>query len=229
MLETIRVRKAGYPFRYTFPIFLYKFKCLLSHSVKNASPAEKIKYICDEACPPELSKYLVVGKSKVFMKQDAFFFLEKASEARLRVLALIIQKNLRGFRDRRRYLNVQWAAKYLNRYIKGYVQRIRYQKTKAAILTLQRCTRGFLVRHHNRQEAERMRQQMLREAEEKLKQKGATAEEIKAVTQHLTSGPEPEELNPMEEELQILTSFTQNQMKKVKPRHIRGERHLINF
>ena len=110
MLETIRIRRAGYPVRFTFKEFVDRYRFLVSgiHKVRNdVSPSLlKIKLIALQAdnktgsaiiCEEILkNRDYQLGHSKVFLKDEHQLFLEQERDRALTKKILIIQKHIKG-------------------------------------------------------------------------------------------------------------------------------------
>lgn len=68
MMETIRIRRAGYPIRHTFLEFVERYRFLIS----GVGPAHKVtdcKLVTSKICSQVLGKAdYQLGKTKVFLK-----------------------------------------------------------------------------------------------------------------------------------------------------------------
>ncbi|KAA0713123.1 Unconventional myosin-VIIa [Triplophysa tibetana] len=169
MMETIRIRKAGYPIRHTFDEFLDRYRVLLKFSVCDPK-TESVKKCCESICENVLIEDdWRIGKTKVFLKDCHDTVLEMARDKALNEKALLIQKVLRGFKYRKAFLKKRAAAVVIQKYWHGHkvrklyrvVQlgfaRLRalvrsrqmawqYKQKKQATLLLQAQTRGYLMR-----------------------------------------------------------------------------------
>uniref|UniRef100_A0A673MLB5 Unconventional myosin-VIIa-like n=1 Tax=Sinocyclocheilus rhinocerous TaxID=307959 RepID=A0A673MLB5_9TELE len=166
MMETIRIRKAGYPIRHTFDEFLERYRVLLKSSPKYASQ-ESAKKCCESICENVLTEEdWKIGKTKVFLKDFHDTVLELARDRALNKKALVIQKVLRGYKHRKVFLRKRRAAVTIQKTWRGHKARKLYrlgfarlraqvrsrqmtwqykQKRQATIL-LQAQTRGYLMR-----------------------------------------------------------------------------------
>jgi myosin VIIa len=77
MLETIRIRKAGFPTRIPFTEFFNNFKCILpSQEWNNNDPSATSVALVKKALVSD--REWQIGKSKIFLKTEAvslqFFF-----------------------------------------------------------------------------------------------------------------------------------------------------------
>ncbi|XP_048055664.1 unconventional myosin-VIIa [Megalobrama amblycephala] len=169
MMETIRIRKAGYPIRHTFDEFLERYRVLLRSSVcdpKTESAKKCSESICENVLNEDDWK---IGKTKVFLKDFHDTVLELARDKALNEKALLIQKVLRGYKYRKAFLRKRGAAVTIQKTWRGHKVRKLYrvvqlgyarlraqvrsrqmawqykQKRQAALL-LQSQTRGYLAR-----------------------------------------------------------------------------------
>uniref|UniRef100_I3KT63 Si:ch73-194h10.2 n=1 Tax=Oreochromis niloticus TaxID=8128 RepID=I3KT63_ORENI len=154
MMETIRIRKAGYPVRYTFDEFLTRYRVLLRTSIfKNQQRKRKG------------SKMVI---SAVFFQDHHDTMLEVERIKQLNLKALLIQKVLRGYKYRKEFLRKRSAATVIQKYWRGHKGRklykvqlgfarlqaqvrsrqlhFRYKKRRQATLVLQAHIRGHLAR-----------------------------------------------------------------------------------
>lgn len=74
MMETIRIRRAGYPIRHTFMEFVDRYRFLIA----GIGPAHKVpdcKSVTAKICASVLGKVdYQLGKTKVFLKVNLFLF-----------------------------------------------------------------------------------------------------------------------------------------------------------
>ncbi|XP_071343259.1 unconventional myosin-VIIa isoform X2 [Trachinotus anak] len=170
MMETIRIRKAGYPVRYTFSEFLERYRVLLKTSVCDPK-TESNEKCCESICETVLAGEgdWKTGKTKIFLKDihDTMLELERIKELNLK--ALLIQKVLRGYKYRREFLRKKAAALVIQKYWRGHKGRklykvvqlgfarlqaqvrsrqlhLHYKKKRAAAIVLQTQARGYLAR-----------------------------------------------------------------------------------
>uniref|UniRef100_A0A096LUU3 Si:ch73-194h10.2 n=1 Tax=Poecilia formosa TaxID=48698 RepID=A0A096LUU3_POEFO len=170
MMETIRIRKAGYPVRYTFSEFLDRYRVLLRISVCDPK-TESQETCCENICKRVLAGEgdWKTGKTKIFLKDfhDTTLELERIKE--LNVKALLIQKVLRGYKFRKEFVRKRSAALVIQKYWRGYKGRkqyrvvqlgfarlqaiarsrhihLKYKKQRVAALVLQTQVRGYLAR-----------------------------------------------------------------------------------
>ncbi|XP_066455871.1 unconventional myosin-VIIb [Eleutherodactylus coqui] len=176
MMETIRIRKAGYPIRYSFSDFFHRFRVLLPLSSASRDKWDHLA-CCIDVVGAVIGKDedWKVGKTKLFLKDRHDTKLEVEREKALTSRAVLIQRVLRGFKDRKRFLKQKDAAVKIQAVWRGYHGRksyqkmqhgfqrlqavirsrhirLKYQKSQAIITKLQARCRGYLVRKRLAQE-----------------------------------------------------------------------------
>uniref|UniRef100_A0A803XVG6 Myosin VIIB n=1 Tax=Meleagris gallopavo TaxID=9103 RepID=A0A803XVG6_MELGA len=117
MMETIRIRKAGYPVRYTFEEFFERYRVLLPRSVKNDA-----RQCCIRISEAVLGKdeSWQAGKTKIFLKDYHDTILELERQKILTDKVLLIQKVMRGFKDRSQFLKQRKSAISIQAAWRGY-------------------------------------------------------------------------------------------------------------
>ncbi|KAM3619073.1 uncharacterized protein V6R79_002572 [Siganus canaliculatus] len=170
MLETIKIRKAGYPVRYTFDEFLARYRVLLKTyrcDPKKESKEKCCKSICESSLDGKGEWKM--GKTKIFLKDYHDTTLEVKRIKELDVKALIIQKVLRGYKYRKQFLRKKSAALVIQKHWRGHKGRqmykvvrhgfarlqahvrsrqlhLQYMKKRQAAILLQAQIRGYLAR-----------------------------------------------------------------------------------
>lgn len=96
MMETIRIRRAGYPTRHSYPDFVDRYRFLID----GIKPSHKED--CREASAKICKSVLAntdyqLGKTKVFLKDAQDVYLEQLREQVLARKILILQKCIRGW------------------------------------------------------------------------------------------------------------------------------------
>uniref|UniRef100_A0A672N0X2 Unconventional myosin-VIIa-like n=1 Tax=Sinocyclocheilus grahami TaxID=75366 RepID=A0A672N0X2_SINGR len=170
MLETIKIRKSGYPIRHTFKDFLQRYRVLLKtvHCDPNTEPAANC---CAAICRAMIKdeEDWKIGKTKVFLRDhhDSFLELEREQELYSKALiiqrvmlahkdranfvkkrraALVLQKNWRGHRDRRDFCKLTQGFTRLQAKVRSRQLHTEYMRRRAAAITLQTQTRGYLAK-----------------------------------------------------------------------------------
>ncbi|OXB58837.1 hypothetical protein ASZ78_007554 [Callipepla squamata] len=174
MMETIRIRKAGYPVRYTFEEFFERYRVLLPWSA-----LEPLKNDARQCCI-RISEAILgkdeswqAGKTKIFLKDHHDTVLELERQKILTDKVLLIQRVMRGFKDRKQFLNQRKSAVAIQAAWRGYCCRKefrmimlgfgrlqalyrsrqlakQYETARAHIIRFQAACRGYLIRQKNK-------------------------------------------------------------------------------
>ncbi|XP_019328935.1 PREDICTED: unconventional myosin-VIIb [Aptenodytes forsteri] len=170
MMETIQIRKAGYPIRYSFEEFFERYRVLLPWSLR-----EQLKNDARQSCI-SISEAVLgkdeswqAGKTKIFLKDHHDTVLELQRQNILTDKVLLIQKVMRGLKDRSQFLKQRKSAVAIQSAWRGYCCRKdfrmvmlgfgrlqalyrsrqlakQYEATRAHIIRLQAMCRGYLMR-----------------------------------------------------------------------------------
>lgn len=172
MMETARIRQAGYPVRYSYKEFVDRYRPLSKTGGRpKADLKETTDNICAQVFQPGTDYQL--GNTKLFLKEGDNEFLEAEYQRVVSAAVLLLQQAVRGWLCRSRFLKLKqsalviqknfrargFRAKYLvmrNGYcrlqarINSRLQRGSYQKLQSAVLRLHSRCRGYLVRKYHR-------------------------------------------------------------------------------
>ncbi|XP_068599325.1 unconventional myosin-VIIb [Brachionichthys hirsutus] len=143
MMETIKIRKAGFPVRYTFDEFLVRYRVLLKTYVCDPKTESKEK-CCESICETVIAEEgnWKTGKTKIFLKDYHDTMLEMERMKELNVKALIIQKVLRGYKYRRQFLRKRAGAVVVQKYWRGHKGRKLYKVVQHGFARLQAQVRS---------------------------------------------------------------------------------------
>ncbi|XP_076009589.1 unconventional myosin-VIIa isoform X1 [Genypterus blacodes] len=155
MMETINIRKAGYPIRYTFDEFLNRYRVLLKTSL--CDPKTESNEKCSESICESVLKGKgdwKTGKTKIFLKDfhDTMLELERMKE--LNTKALLIQRVLRGYKFRRQFLRKKAAALVIQKHWRGYKGRKLYKTVQLGFARLQAQVRSRQLQHQYKKKRE---------------------------------------------------------------------------
>ncbi|XP_065841115.1 myosin-VIIa-like [Oscarella lobularis] len=143
VMETIRIRRAGYPIRHVFTEFIDRYRVLVSGMKSHEHHPDVI-----EACRKLATKVIgkdadwQIGRTKVFLKDQEDQLLEEMRDKILTKRVLIIQKVVRGYFQRKRYLKMRTAAVVLQKFMRKVRQRRRYLKMIRGFRRLQATWRA---------------------------------------------------------------------------------------
>uniref|UniRef100_A0ACB8F9R9 Unconventional myosin-VIIb n=1 Tax=Sphaerodactylus townsendi TaxID=933632 RepID=A0ACB8F9R9_9SAUR len=170
MMETVRIRKAGYPIRYTFADFFERYRVLQPVSARGKMKNDAHQcciYICENVIGK--NDEWKMGKTKVFLKDYHDAVLEVQRDKALTEKAILIQKVLRGFKDRKQFLKQRHCAVVIQTAWRGYYCRKnfkmimlgferlqavfrsrqlakQYETARASVIKFQALCRGYLMR-----------------------------------------------------------------------------------
>ncbi|KAJ3151270.1 cytochrome c oxidase subunit 1 [Geranomyces variabilis] len=178
MLDTIRIRKAGYSMRLPFEGFVRDFKCLVpAGTVVKKDEAKKISaaIAAESELPPNSWQ---CGKTKFFIKESAYAALQDRVALVLRAKVVLIQKTMLGFMYRKQFLRKRNAARLLETFILGFLCKRAYKRKLRATLKIQAVSRGWFARDYYRK----------LKAEQKAREKEATDRRMKAEAEAAAAG-----------------------------------------
>lgn len=144
MMETIRIRRAGYPIRHKFKDFVDRYRLLVvgigpSHNIDCVQASARI-------CQIVLAKAdYQLGKTKVFLKDAQDVYLEQQREIMLSKKVIIIQKVIRGWHYRRQFLKMKKSAVLIQSCWKGYAQRRTYKVLRLGYMRIQAVLRSRVL------------------------------------------------------------------------------------
>ena len=85
---------------------------------------------------------LPAGKTKVFLKDAHDLYLEQERDRELTRKIVVLQKTIRGWRQRRKYLAMKSSAVKIQAQWRGYAQKKKYQSIKRGYARLQALFRA---------------------------------------------------------------------------------------
>ncbi|KAH0617998.1 hypothetical protein JD844_016889 [Phrynosoma platyrhinos] len=179
MLETVRIRRAGFPVRRPFQDFHKRYKVLM----RNLSLPEDLKGKCTTLLHlyDSTNTEWQLGKSKVFLRESLEHQLEKQREIEVDKAAMVIRAHVLGYMARKHYRKVLHYVVIIQKNYRALYFRRRYLLLKKAAITFQKQLRGQIARRIYKQLLEQKRQQeeeKKRKEEEERKQQKQEAERI---------------------------------------------------
>uniref|UniRef100_A0A673IR59 Unconventional myosin-XV-like n=1 Tax=Sinocyclocheilus rhinocerous TaxID=307959 RepID=A0A673IR59_9TELE len=133
ILETIRIRREGYPIRMPFDVFLFRYKSLLGLKQPPPANGENCVIMLRKLCPVRPGAFQV-GVTKLFVKEDIYFLLESKRDRVRHVAALTLQRYVRMFFVRKRYMAFRMKIIRLQAHCRGFLTRKRYVKMRASLV-----------------------------------------------------------------------------------------------
>ncbi|XP_060611551.2 unconventional myosin-Vc [Anolis sagrei] len=181
VLETIRISSQSYPSRWTYIEFYSRYSILMFQQELSLTDKKQICKIVLQRLIQDPSQYQF-GRTKIFFRAGQVAYLEKLRSDKLRQACIMIQKNMRGWLQRKKFLRIRqaaitiqqyirgqrtvrqaitaaalketWAAIVIQKHCRGYLVRRLCQLIRVAALTIQAFTRGFLARKKYRKMVE---------------------------------------------------------------------------
>uniref|UniRef100_A0A7M4FPW2 Unconventional myosin-X-like n=1 Tax=Crocodylus porosus TaxID=8502 RepID=A0A7M4FPW2_CROPO len=167
MLETVKIRRAGFPVRRPFQDFLSRYKLL----IKNMCTLNHSKAMCADFLQAydNTRNEWQLGKTKVFLKEALEQKLEKDREEELRKAAVVIRAHILGYMARKKYRKVLASVVIIQKNYRAHFWKKALQRLKASAIVLQKHWRGQLARslHRHLLQQEQRRKQ---EVEERRRQ-----------------------------------------------------------
>ncbi|KAK7832671.1 hypothetical protein U0070_026867 [Myodes glareolus] len=177
VLETIRISAQSYPSRWTYLEFYSRYGILMTQQELSLGDKKEVCKIALHRFIQDSNQYQF-GRTKIFFRAGQVAYLEKLRLDKLRQSCIVIQKHVRGWLQRRKFLRERqaaltiqqyfrgqqtvrkaitatalkeaWAAIILQKHCRGYLVRNLYQLIRVATITIQAYTRGFLARRQYR-------------------------------------------------------------------------------
>ncbi|XP_034540963.1 unconventional myosin-Va-like isoform X2 [Notolabrus celidotus] len=152
ILETVRISAAGFPSRWTYQEFFSRYRVLMKQ--KDILPDRK------QTCRNLLEKLIKdqdqyqFGKNKIFFRAGQVAYLEKLRSDKLRMACVRIQKTIRCWLARKKYLRMRESAITIQKHVRGHQARSYakfLRKTRAAIV-IQRMVRMWVTRRQYRRQ-----------------------------------------------------------------------------
>uniref|UniRef100_A0A3P8W035 G protein subunit beta 5 n=1 Tax=Cynoglossus semilaevis TaxID=244447 RepID=A0A3P8W035_CYNSE len=167
VLETIRISAAGFPSRWTYHEFFNRYRVLMKHT----DILDDGKQTCKNLVEKLVKDKYQFGKNKIFFRAGQVAYLEKLRSDKLRLACVRIQKTIRCWLARTKYLRMKSSAITIQRYVRGHqarsyvkclrrtraavaiqkhvrmwICRRRYQQQRSAALTIQSFLRAYMAR-----------------------------------------------------------------------------------
>uniref|UniRef100_A0A8C8SUW9 Myosin X n=1 Tax=Pelusios castaneus TaxID=367368 RepID=A0A8C8SUW9_9SAUR len=157
MLETVRIRRAGFPVRRPFQDFYKRYKVLM----RNLTLPEDLKGKCAILLHlyDSTNTEWQLGKNKVFLRESLENKLEKQREIEVTKAAMIIRAHVLGYVARKHYKKVLYCVVVIQKNYRAVLLRRKFLHLRKAAITFQKQLRGQIARRVYRQLLEEKRQQ----------------------------------------------------------------------
>ncbi|KAF5899292.1 unconventional myosin-XV, partial [Clarias magur] len=133
ILDTIRIRRQGYPIRILFDVFLFRYKSLLGLKQAPPAAAENCVIMLRKLCPVRQGAF-EVGITKIFLKEEIYYVLESKRDRMRHVAALTLQRYTRMFFVRKRYVAFRMKIIRLQAHCRGFLIRKHYVKMRVSLV-----------------------------------------------------------------------------------------------
>ncbi|AWP17109.1 putative unconventional myosin-XV-like [Scophthalmus maximus] len=153
MLETIHIRKEGFPIRIQYPNFVKRYGVLLPQQLIEVSDREQTVALLDRVDAVE--EHYQLGLTKVFLKELLYQQLEEKWSSTQTWAATTIQRNIRGFLCRRNFKFFRQKAIVIQSHIRGHQARKYYKRLKQSFTqfwAVMLVTRDTIRRRHWRKD-----------------------------------------------------------------------------
>uniref|UniRef100_F1SRM1 Unconventional myosin-X n=1 Tax=Sus scrofa TaxID=9823 RepID=F1SRM1_PIG len=232
MLETVRIRKAGYAVRRPFQDF-YKRQDRAEESLvllRNVALPEDVRGKCTALLQlyDSSSSEWQLGKTKVFLRESLEQKLEKRREEEVTRAAMVIRAHVLGYLARKQYRKVLDCVVIIQKNYRAFLLRRRFLHLKKAAVVFQKQLRGQIARKvyrhllaekraeeekrkreeeekRRREEEERERERAQREAELRAQQEEAARKqrELEALQESQREAELSRELEKQKENKQV--------------------------
>ncbi|XP_075998485.1 unconventional myosin-Va-like [Genypterus blacodes] len=148
ILETIRISAAGFPSRWTYQEFFVRYRVLIKQMDILADKKQTCKNVLEKLIKDQ-EKYQF-GKNKIFFRAGQVAYLEKLRSDKLRMACVRIQKTIRCWLARKKYLRMREAAITIQKHVRGHQARryVTFLRWTRAAVVLQRNVRMWAARRH---------------------------------------------------------------------------------
>nr|PIM03294.1 myosin I [Toxoplasma gondii COUG] len=205
VLETVRIRRDGYPVRLPFSGFLGQFSCLSAEAMAPAvasaggfdcagerSGEEKKRNSQISQSDREMCVTLLEALTRMLAKDGVF---DQPFAWQVGKTKVFLKKPLMDALDRAAAKFRFRAATCISKHFRGFVERRRYQQARAAIVRLQARCRGVL---RFRRLVREFRERREREAQQRLLQSEASVSQERDAGLSVACDPETKSAEPAE-------------------------------
>ncbi|XP_029292905.1 unconventional myosin-XV [Cottoperca gobio] len=166
VLETIRIRREGYPVRMPFYIFLFRYKSLVGIREPPAANGENCVIMLSKLCLLRPGSYHI-GVTKLFVKEDIYQLLECKRERARQLAALTLQRYTRMFFVRKRFVAFRRKIIGLQAHCRGFLTRKHYVKMRQSLVRF----RSLIHMYVNRKQYIKRKFEAQRKAEEERRRR----------------------------------------------------------
>uniref|UniRef100_A0A673CJJ0 Myosin X, like 1 n=1 Tax=Sphaeramia orbicularis TaxID=375764 RepID=A0A673CJJ0_9TELE len=187
MLETVKIRRAGFPVRRTFSDFHSRYKMILRNKTHPDDEKQKFQ----------------LGKTKVFLKEALEQRLEKEREEVRRRAGMVIRAHILSYVARKQYKRVLSSVVTIQKNYRAHFWRRVFLRLRFATIILQKHQRGRQARslyHQLKEEKQKREEEEKRRREEEERRRLEEEEERRRLEEERRLQEEEEERRRREEE-----------------------------
>ncbi|XP_047130704.1 unconventional myosin-Va isoform X1 [Hydra vulgaris] len=147
VLETIRISASGYPSRWSYQEFFYRYRILVPwKKIKWDNLIETCRIILDNVI--QNKDKFQCGKTKIFFRAGQVAYLEKLRNDVLRDNCIKIQKNVKGWLMYRKYHCLKKASIKIQAWFRGRLatRLVNHMRRTRAATNIQKRWRGYFAR-----------------------------------------------------------------------------------
>uniref|UniRef100_A0A7N8XHT5 Myosin X n=1 Tax=Mastacembelus armatus TaxID=205130 RepID=A0A7N8XHT5_9TELE len=187
MLETVKIRRTGFPIRRPFQEFCSRYKVLMRGVTWPDEPRGRciqLLHLYDSS-----SADWQLGRTKVFLRESLEHRLEKQREVEVLKAAMIIQAHVMGYVARKQYRKLLQCIVVIQKNYRAFYWRRKFLLLRWAALTFQKRLRGQLARRAYSQLLEERRRREEEEEMERLVREARRLEELQRAEQVAQPAP----------------------------------------
>uniref|UniRef100_A0A7N6ANI3 Myosin X, like 1 n=1 Tax=Anabas testudineus TaxID=64144 RepID=A0A7N6ANI3_ANATE len=217
MLETVKIRRAGFPVRRTFKDF-YSSKVNEKKSLSSSTNhSDDEKQCCSELLTlhDKAKKGWQLGKTKVFLKEALEQRLEKEREEVRRRAGMVIRAHILSYVARKQYKRILSSVVTLQKNYRAHFWRRIFLRLRCATIILQKHHRGLLARSLYRQlkEEKQKREEEARRREEE-EERRRVEEEKRRMEEERRQLEEEQKKREEEEKQRLMDEEMNRQLEK---------------
>ncbi|XP_068957507.1 unconventional myosin-X [Petaurus breviceps papuanus] len=225
MLETVRIRKAGFPVRRPFQDFCKRYKVLM----RNLTLPEDVKGKCTVLLHhyDETNSEWQLGKTKVFLRESLEQKLEKQREEEVFRAAMVIRAHILGYLARKQYRKVLYHVVIIQKNYRAFLMRRRFLGLKKAAVVLQKQRRGQIARRiYKQMQEEKRKLEEKRKKEEQERERERKRQEAELLAQKAEEARRLKELEALQKEEQLKQEMEKQKENKQVEEILRLEKEI---